>query len=97
MRTSIERKKVIEEIKLIPENKLKEVFSMLRRYRINLEAKQSEPESVMKYAGCWQDMPDQTFAEFSQEMITRRKNAFSKRRNVKHFERIAGLQIEDWM
>ena len=80
MSLTIEREKVLEEIRLIPEDKLAEVYAILHYFRLGLETSRNRVQSVMQYAGCWQDMPDEVFAEFAQEIATRRQRAFSRRR-----------------
>lgn len=82
---SAERKRIIEEIEQIPENKLEEVYHLVRNYRIEqgkteLEAKPII-KPVMKYAGIWEGMPDEEFNEFLEEIRTRRREAFSSRRD----------------
>ena len=79
METSTQER-VFQEIRLIPENKLDDVYAILHYFRLGLEAAQSKPTSVMQYAGCWQDMPAEVFAEFTREVVNRRKQAFSGRR-----------------
>ena len=34
----------------------------------------------MQFAGCWQDMKDEDFEQFSQEMTERRRQAFFGRK-----------------
>jgi hypothetical protein len=80
MEASAERKRILEEVKLIPENKLAEIYSILHHFRIGLETTRNGMKPVMKYAGCWSDMSDQVFTEFTQEIAARRENAFSRRR-----------------
>ena len=82
---SAERKRILEEIEQIPENKLKEVYRLVHNYRIEQEETESDTEpftkSVMQYAGAWKDMPDEEFNEFLEEIRTRRRKAFSSRRD----------------
>ncbi|WP_281357391.1 hypothetical protein [Brasilonema bromeliae] len=35
----------------------------------------------MQFAGCWEDMSDKMFADFNEEVITRRQQAFLVRRS----------------
>lgn len=84
MSISAERKRIIEEIEQIPENKLEEVYTLVHNYRI--ENLQLEPDpfksskSVMDYAGAWKDLPDGMLEDFLNEVRTRREEAFSTRR-----------------
>ncbi|AFY31906.1 hypothetical protein [Calothrix sp. PCC 7507] len=73
--------KLLTEINLIPEEKLEEVYNFIHYFRVGVEASQSTPEQIMQFAGCWDDMPDETFFDFSEEIITRRQQAFLGRRS----------------
>jgi hypothetical protein len=39
----------------------------------------------MQFAGCWEDMPEEEFENFSEEIAERRKRAFSERREYETF------------
>jgi hypothetical protein len=73
--------RVFEEIERIPENKLSELYTFIRYFRLGLEASQGDARQIMAFAGCWDDMPDKVFAEFSREITERRRQAFSRRRS----------------
>ncbi len=75
------RETVLREVNLIPEDKLFQVYELLHYFRLDLEAARDKTESVMQFAGCWEDMPDETFAAFTQKVAERRQGAFSRRRN----------------
>ncbi|MFZ0546514.1 MAG: hypothetical protein WAM60_13800 [Candidatus Promineifilaceae bacterium] len=75
--TSAGRKKIIDEIEQIPENKLDEVYHLVHSYRVEQETEPtSEPlgKSIMRYAGAWKDMPDEDFSEFLEEIRIRRQS-----------------------
>lgn len=72
------RERVLKEVSLIPEDKLAEVYAILHYFRLGIKAARKNVQPVMQYAGCWQDMPDQVFAEFIQEITARRRRAFSQ-------------------
>ena len=80
MGESITRSQVIDEIKRIPENKLPEVYDFLHFFRLGLQKSKSGAEETMKFAGCWDDMPDKAFNDFLDEIRERRGAAFSRRR-----------------
>lgn len=81
MSVSMGREKLFEEINLIPEDRLDEIYEILHYFRLGLEAaKSSKKSSVMQYAGSWQDMPAEVYAQFTQEIAARRQNAFARRR-----------------
>jgi hypothetical protein len=75
------RTKVITEINLIPEEKLAELYNFLHYFRLGIEASQVSPEQNMQFAGCWNDMSEQMFADFNEETRTRRQQAFLGRRS----------------
>lgn len=85
MNLSAERMKIVEEIEQIPENKLAELYRMVHKYRLEQEETDSETRTpsklVMQYAGAWEGMSDQDVEDFLQEIRTRRKEAFSSRRD----------------
>ena len=80
MRESITRNQLIEEIKRIPENRLTEIYDFLHFFRLGLQKSKGSLEQMMKFAGCWTDMPDDLFNDFFEEINQRRDMAFSRRR-----------------
>lgn len=83
MTQSITRDKVMEEIQLIPEHKLEEVYDFVHYFRIGLrEAVRGDREEIMKFAGSWDELPEEDFKEFSREISERRAQAFSRRRSA---------------
>jgi hypothetical protein len=76
-----ERTKILQEIELIPDDRLSEIYDFLHHYRLGLEVAKEPAKSVMQYAGCWRDMPDEAFAAFTRDVVERRKRAFSGRRS----------------
>ncbi len=81
MNTSVVRERLLEEVYRIPEDKLDEVYKFVHYFRIGIETARDEQSDVMRYAGCWQDMPEETFNQFIQDVKTRRQQAFSRRRS----------------
>lgn len=77
--------RVIDEIKLIPLKNLPELYAFIHFYRLGLETAQDHTEEIMQFAGCWEDMPDKEFENFSEEIAERRKRAFSERREYETF------------
>jgi hypothetical protein len=81
MKPSNLRSKLLKEIDLIPEAKLEEIYNFIHHFRVGVEASQSTPEQIMEFAGCWDNMPDETFSDFNEEITTRRQQAFLGRRS----------------
>jgi hypothetical protein len=75
------RTKVITEINLIPEDKLEELYNFIHYWRLNGESSPGSLEQTMQFAGCWNDMSDETFANFREEINIRRQQAFFERRS----------------
>jgi len=75
------RTKVITEMNLIPEDKLEELYNFIHYWRLNRESSPGSLEQTMRFAGCWNDMSDETFANFSEEINIRRQQAFFERRS----------------
>ncbi len=77
MKTSEIQSRVMEEIKLIPENKLSELFEFIHFSRLGVESIGLSGTEIMRFAGCWEDMPDKEFEDFLEEVSERRQRAFS--------------------
>ena len=76
MNESTLRAQILEEIRLIPENKLPDLYDFIHYLRLDLEASKGNAKQIMQFAGCWQDMPDEIFSQFSQELAERRRREF---------------------
>ena len=81
MGMSVMQERIVEEIKLIPEQRLLEIYEWVRRFRRNLQYSPHHLERTMKFAGCWLDMPAETFLEFSQDITERRAQTFARRQS----------------
>lgn len=93
MESSNLRREVIKEINLIPEEKLTELYNFIHHFRlgdiepsietiISSHKKDSTfSERIMQFAGAWNDMSDEVFADLSEEIVTRRSSAFLGRRS----------------
>jgi hypothetical protein len=81
MTISVERAKLLEEIDLIPEDRLDAIYHLLHYFRLGLEASREDSESVMRFAGCWGEMTDEAFDAFARDIAERRQRAFSRRPN----------------
>ena len=80
MKTSVTRNKLLDEIDKIPEEKLAHLYNFIHYFRLGLEVKQPNPEKIMQLAGSWNDMPEEDFVEFMNEIKNRHSKAFSSRR-----------------
>ena len=77
MDTSDIRVKVLDEVKLVPDDKLAELYDFVHYFRLGLQTPQGSIRQIMRFAGSWKDMPEEDFAQFSKEISQRRKQAFS--------------------
>ena len=75
------KSKVLQEIDLIPDDKLTDVYNFIHYFRLGLEKAQlTQAKPGLAFAGCWQDMPDEMFNDFTTEITQRRHQAFIRRR-----------------
>lgn len=77
--------RLTEEISLIPQERLPELYNFVHFYRLGLGITPNSADEIMKFAGCWNDMPDQEFDNFLEEITERRQQAFSGRRECEAF------------
>jgi hypothetical protein len=93
------RSQIQERINKIPKSKLRE----LDDYISKLEKKIDVTSKTLSFAGAWRDIDNSTFDMLTKDLISnRRKNR--KRindlalitNNESHFNRVAGLRIENW-
>lgn len=77
------KQQLLQELNLIPEDKLADVYNFLHHFRLGLEksANSAVSEQILSFAGCWSDMPVSTFDDFLQDITERRQHAFLGRRN----------------
>jgi len=74
------KNKVLQEIDLIPEDKLADIYNFVHQFRLQLENTSTvRNRPTISFAGCWNDMPDDLFDEFIEEIEERRQNAFKRR------------------
>jgi hypothetical protein len=81
MKITTMREKLVDEISQIPDEKVPEIFDFIHHFRLGLNVKESNPQNILKLAGSWNDMSEADFTEFQNELKSRRKNAFTSRRN----------------
>jgi hypothetical protein len=80
------RTQLIDEINLIPDRKLSEIYNFIRYFRLGIEKETvKNKKDSLSYAGSWQKMSTELFDEYMSDMADRRKNAFSNRRSNEMF------------
>ena len=79
------RARVIEEINLLPGEKLLDIYEFIHYFRVGLEISSprvnSSAQHILGLAGSWSDIPNETFTLFLEEVDQRRQKAFVRRRN----------------
>jgi hypothetical protein len=76
------KNKVLKEIDLIPEDKLADLYNFIHHFRLGLEKSQvTKSKQILAFAGCWEDIPEETFTDFTTEIAQRRRQAFVRRRS----------------
>jgi len=75
-----DRQQLIDEINLIPESHLRQLFDLLHYFRLGLQASSpSNVEAIMSHAGDWDDLDNDTAEDFEAEIRNRRAQAFTNR------------------
>lgn len=79
------RAKVIEEVNLLPRERLPDLYTLIHYFRLGLEqsqkAGQASVAKIMALAGSWQEMPESEFTGLLEEIQQRRQLAFQRRRH----------------
>jgi len=68
MDNSVVLDRVIQEIRLIPNHKLDEMYDLIHYFRLGLENSSRDTAPIMALAGSWQDLTEANFQEFMQEI-----------------------------
>ena len=77
MDISATRADVIEEVNLVPDDKVDELLDVVHGFRLACHGKKWN--SIMRFAGSWSTLPDAEFQGFLDEVADRRAHAFSRR------------------
>lgn len=76
------KQRVLQEIDLIPEKNLEEIYNFLHYFRLGLEQETStNTEQIMAFAGSWQGLSQEMFDDLMTDVVTRRQTAFAGRLN----------------
>lgn len=68
----IDQNQIIAEINLIPEDKRKELYKLVYKFRMGLDRPKHNQNEIMQFAGSWSDMPEGDFKDFYEEIEQRR-------------------------
>jgi len=75
------RTKLLAEIQQVPEEKLGELYDLIRTFKLQLNQVADQPNSIMQFAGCWSDLADESYTDFLDDITSRRRQAFSQRQD----------------
>jgi propanediol dehydratase small subunit len=76
------KRELINEIDLIPDDKILEVYNFIHYFRLGTQKVQTKnTKELLSYAGSWKEMDDEVFDDYMLDIVKRRKKAFSGRRN----------------
>jgi hypothetical protein len=79
MENLISKNQIIEEISLIPDDKLNQLYDLIHNFRIELNQSENNLNKIMQFAGCWENMPEETFTGFCEDIEQRRQTSSSRR------------------
>lgn len=71
--------KVLEEIEHIPADQLSELYNLVHSFRLSSESNRTSPQSIVQFAGCWSELPNEIYADWLDDISCRRQQAFSQR------------------
>lgn len=77
------RAKILEEVKHIPEDLLIELYEHI--HLLQLSSGSISPLNIMEFAGCWADLPEETYSQLHANISQRRHQAFSQREDRETF------------
>ncbi len=74
--------KLINEIDLIPDEKLLEVYHFIHYFRLGTQKVETKSKkNLLSYSGSWKKMDAEVFDDYMLDIVKRRREAFSDRRN----------------
>ena len=86
MTSAMIKTRLIDEINLIPARKLSEVYDFIHYFRLGAEKEEANIQNTsLSYAGSWQEMDADVYDDYLADIASRRKKAFSDRRNNETF------------
>ena len=79
MTSSITKDKLINEISLLPADKLGEIYDFIHYFRLGTEKNRQNEPDLLSFSGSWQGMNDEDFDSYLADISERRRQAFSGR------------------
>lgn len=72
---------VIDEIRLLPEPQVAELYDLVHYLRIGIQSPKAETDRILAMSNGWRDMPEPLFQDFLGDIRSRRHTAFAERRS----------------
>jgi hypothetical protein len=63
--------KVLAEIQLLSEERLAHLYEIIRAFQLT----PTQPQNTMQFAGCWNDLPADTYIALTDDLAQRRQTA----------------------
>jgi len=79
MTLSVTKDTLINEISLLPEDKLGEMYNLIHKFRLGAEKAKQKESNVLSFSGAWKDMDDEIFNDYLSDISERRSKAFGSR------------------
>jgi len=79
MTVPVTREKLINEISLLSEDKLGEVYNFIHYFRLGTEKTTPNKDNILSFSGSWESMDDDVFNGYLSDIVTRRNKAFRSR------------------
>ena len=82
MTLSILKNRLLNEIELLPEDKLTDLYNVIHYFRLGAEKNKGENDNdLLSFSGSWNDMNDEIFNDYLLDITKMRNRAFRDRRN----------------
>jgi propanediol dehydratase small subunit len=82
MSVAMIKHQLINEINLIPDEKILEVYNFIHYFRLGTQKVETKTKKdLLSYSGSWKEMNAEVFDDYMLDIVKRRKKAFSGRRD----------------
>lgn len=96
MDSSTLRNKVLEEIQLVSEDLLPDLYNLIHQLRVSSEESEANVEKIMRHAGAWSDMSGDEFADLSEELRTRCQGMVTALEKLAKTNAFAAVDPTEW-
>lgn len=81
MKSDTTKTKLLKELDRIPDDKLPEVYELIRQYRATVQSKESNVNAILSLANSWDSLSEDEFRQLLTDFRERRSKAFGNRRD----------------